>query len=71
LIEPFATGSECNQSQLSANCTKMSEINIDNKHLEELVESVVFESLEAIRKQVKVKQWQQILNDHDRVEESS
>jgi hypothetical protein len=31
--------------------------------LEELVESVVFESLEAIRKQVKVKQWQQILND--------
>ena len=49
----------------------MSEINIDNKHLEELVESVVFESLEAIRQQVKVKQWQQILNDHDRVEESS
>lgn len=72
LIQPFSTGSERSINpnyQLIAQ--RMSEINIDNKHLEELVESVVFESLEAIRQQVKVKQWQQILNDRDRVEESS
>jgi len=29
----------------------------------------VFESLEAIRKQVKVKQWQQTLAEHDRIKE--
>ena len=72
LIQPFATGSErAINPNYELIAQRMSEINIDNKHLEELVESVVFESLEAIRQQVKVKQWQQILNDHDRVEESS
>lgn len=40
---------------------KLSELNIDNQHLEKLVESMVYESLESIRKQVKIKQWQQLL----------
>jgi len=44
-------------------------VNINNRELEQLVESVVFESLEAIRKQVKVKQWQQTLAEHDRIKE--
>ncbi|MBF7683475.1 preprotein translocase subunit SecA [Acinetobacter sp. B5B] len=41
--------------------TKMSNININNQSLEKLVESIVYESLESIQKQVKVKQWQQLL----------
>lgn len=43
----------------------LSQINIDNHSLEKLVESVVYESLESVRKQVKVKQWQHILNAND------
>ncbi|EMI7749679.1 preprotein translocase subunit SecA, partial [Acinetobacter baumannii] len=48
---------------------KISHINIDNHELEQLVESVVFETLEAVRKQVKVKQWQQTLAEYDRIKE--
>ena len=66
LIEPFTVGS---RHQPNANyqliAEKVSELNINNQYLEELVESVVFESLEAIRKQVKVKQWQQTLQESD------
>ncbi|MBF7688540.1 ion transporter [Acinetobacter rathckeae] len=40
---------------------KVSNININNQSLEKLVESIVYESLESIQKQVKVKQWQQVL----------
>jgi len=40
---------------------RASQLNINNQALEQLVESAVFESLESIRKQVKIKQWQQIL----------
>lgn len=72
LIEPFTAGSPKapNQNyQLIAE--KVSEINIDNKYLEELVESVVFESLEAIRKQVKVKQWQQTLQEYDQLDKKA
>ncbi|MFW1950920.1 preprotein translocase subunit SecA [Acinetobacter beijerinckii] len=72
LIEPFTAGSPNapNQNyQLIAE--KVSEINIDNKYLEELVESVVFESLEAIRKQVKVKQWQQTLQEYDQLDKKA
>jgi hypothetical protein len=46
-------------------------LNIDNKYLEELVESVVFESLAAIRKQVKVKQWQQTLREYDQLDKKA
>jgi len=47
----------------------VSEININNRQLEQLVESVVFETLESVRKQVKVKQWQQTLAEYDRIKE--
>lgn len=43
----------------------LSDIDIDQPKLENLVHSVVHESLEAMRKQVKVKQWQQILIETD------
>lgn len=41
----------------------------NNEKLDELVRSAVFESLEAIRKQVKVKQWQQIMQEQDQATE--
>ena len=69
LIEPFTAGSAHNPNenyQLIAE--KVSELNIDNQYLEELVESVVFESLAAIRKQVKIKQWQQTLHEYDQLD---
>lgn len=65
LIEPFTAGSpqQPNENfQLIAE--KVSELNINNQYLEELVKSVVFESIEAISKQVKVKQWQEMLDEN-------
>lgn len=71
LIEPFAYGhkNEKNLAYLEIS-NKISQIQFENNtHVEKLVESAVFESLEAIRKQVKVKQWQQILEQHDQVKQ--
>lgn len=71
LIEPFAYShkNEKNLAYLEIS-NKISQIQFENNtHVEKLVESAVFESLEAIRKQVKVKQWQQILEQHDQVKE--
>jgi hypothetical protein len=71
LIEPFAYGhkNEKNLAYLEIS-NKISQIQFENNtYVEKLVESAVFESLEAIRKQVKVKQWQQILEQHDQVKE--
>ncbi|WP_373886227.1 preprotein translocase subunit SecA [Acinetobacter sp. YH12079] len=49
---------------------RVSRIEIENNaQLDELVRSAVFESLEAIRKQVKVKQWQQIMQEQDQATE--
>ena len=72
LIEPFTAGSPHRPNenyQLIAE--KVSALNIDNQYLEQLVESVVFESLEAIRKQVKIKQWQQTLQEYDQLDKKS
>ncbi len=70
LIVPFVEGSV---AQPNANyqliSKRLSEVNIDNQKLEQLVESIVFESLESIRKQVKVKHWQQVLKQHDQAKE--
>jgi hypothetical protein len=72
LIEPFTAGSfeRPNENYLLI-AEKVSQLNIDNQYLEELVESVVYESLEAIRKQVKVKQWQQTLNEYDQLDKKA
>lgn len=70
LVQPFTQGSVQNPNatyQLIS--TKLSQINIENQHLEELVESVVYESLESLRKQVKVKQWQIELEKNDQVKD--
>ena len=47
----------------------MSQLNIENNALEQLVESVVYESLESLRKQVAVKQWQLELEKNDQLKE--
>lgn len=72
LIEPFTAGSPHRPNEnYQLIVEKVSELNIDNQYLEELVESVVFESLEAIRKQVKIKQWQQTLQEYDQLDKKS
>ncbi|MFN4051759.1 MAG: preprotein translocase subunit SecA [Acinetobacter junii] len=72
LIEPFTAGSfERPNEKYLLIAEKVSQLNIDNQYLEELVESVVYESLEAIRKQVKVKQWQQTLNEYDQLDKKA
>lgn len=66
LIDPFThSGSQENPTFVMIS-DKISQIQIEhNPHIDKLVESAVFETLEAIQKQVKVKQWQQILEEHE------
>ena len=66
LINPFLAGSvDQPNAHYQLIATKVSQIHIDNQQLEKLVESVVFESLDAIQKQVKVKQWQETMQDDE------
>lgn len=58
LIEPFTQGTVQQPNPLYQRIAeKVSTINIDNHNLEKLVESAVYESLDAIEKQIQVKQW--------------
>lgn len=41
---------------------EVSKVPLDSQKVDHLVESIVMESLEAVRKQVKVKHWQQLLD---------
>ncbi|MDM1249341.1 preprotein translocase subunit SecA [Acinetobacter sp. R933-2] len=66
LIDPLTEGSHTQPNQIYTLISdKVSQLNIENKKLEELVESVVYESLESLRKQVKIKQWQIELEKYD------
>lgn len=47
---------------LSEISNQISKVPLDSQKIDHLVESIVIESLEAIRKQVKVKHWQQLLD---------
>lgn len=70
LMTPLVTGSVQQpnlQYQLIAE--KLSQLNIENQSLEQLVESVVYESLESLRRQVAVKQWQLKLEKNDQLKE--
>lgn len=63
LIEPFVEKSDdiANQTyQLIAQ--KTSETNLNTDKLNQLVQSVIFESLEIVRKQLKMKKWQEMLH---------
>lgn len=67
IITPLASGSvQQPNATYRLISHKISEIDINNQSLEKLVESAVHESLKSIRKQVKVKQWQQILKMNDK-----
>ena len=65
LIEPFATNQATSElSSYKYISERISKIPFEhNAHVEQLVESAVFESLDAIQQQVKIKQWQQILEE--------
>lgn len=59
LIQPLSSGSTAAPNAILQQVSeKISQINIENPALEQLVESAVYESLESLRKQVAVKQWQ-------------
>ncbi|OTG81099.1 hypothetical protein [Acinetobacter sp. ANC 4648] len=70
LIEPLTQGSIQQPNAIYHLISeKVSNLNIENQTLEELVESAVYESLESLRKQVKIKQWQLVLDKNDQVKE--
>lgn len=71
LIEPFTYTDQAKDNPTFALISaKISQIQIeDNPHVDKLVASAVAESLEAVRQQVKVKQWQQMLQQHDQTED--
>lgn len=70
LIDPFIAGSpEQPNAQFVLIADKLSQLNIENNTLEQLVESVVYESLESVRKQVMIKQWQLELEKKDQLTE--
>ncbi|MEB3768054.1 preprotein translocase subunit SecA [Acinetobacter sp. MD2] len=62
LLEPFTTENSGQPNVIYQQIAlKLSQVDIAQPSLESFIESTVYESLESIRKQVKVKQWQQIL----------
>lgn len=70
LIEPFVAGTTSQPNpQFVLISNKLSQLNIENGALEQLVESVVYESLESLRKQVAVKQWQLELEKNEQLKE--
>lgn len=70
LMQPFVEGTIAQPNkQYQMIAEKVSRLNIENHALEQLVESVVYESLESLRKQVKVKQWQIQLEKNDQLKE--
>ena len=68
LIDPFASHAQQPHPQVYQYISqKISELPLEhNAHIEKLVESAVQETLEALRQQVKVKQWQQMLGDEEK-----
>ncbi len=70
LILPFVSGSTAQPNQpYTLMAEKISQVNIENHALEQLVESVVYESLESLRQQVAVKQWQIDLEKNDQLKD--
>ncbi|WP_445115083.1 preprotein translocase subunit SecA [Acinetobacter sp. WZC-1] len=72
LIQPLATGTATQPNAIYQLISeKISHVNIENQVLEQLVESAVYESLESVRKQVKIKQWQLELEKNDQAKDES
>ena len=71
LIEPFSHEKNRENNLTYAMISdRISNIQIEeNPHIHALVESAIFETLGAIREQVKVKKWQQILQEQDLAKE--
>lgn len=68
LIDSFSADNppgENANSAIQTTANYIGDINLESPALEKLVESLVFESLEAIRQQVKVQQWKKKLDDED------
>lgn len=64
LIDPFANTQSQTLTSYDYIAQRLSEVQLEqNPHVEKLVESAVFETLEALQQQVKIKKWQQILEE--------
>jgi hypothetical protein len=63
LLEPFTHSKQArDNATYKMIAEKVSQVAIENNpEIDRLVESAVFESLDALREQVKIKQWQQVL----------
>ena len=63
LLEPFTHSDHArDNATYKLIAEKISQVAIENNpEIDRLVESAVFESLDALREQVKIKQWQQVL----------
>ena len=48
---------------------QVSQVSLNSEHIDQLVESIVRSSLDTIRKQVKVKHWQQLLDESNNSEQ--
>ena len=70
LMQPWTSGNAEQPNPIYREIAEnISQLNIENVALEQLVESAVFESLDALHKQVKVKQWLETLEKHDQGKE--
>lgn len=71
LIEPFAHTPHQSQNKMYEHIAmRVSELELEhNAHVEALVQSAIRESLNAIKAQVQVKKWQQVLAEHDQAKE--
>lgn len=68
LIDSFSADNppgENANAAIQTTANYIGDINVESPALEKLVESLVFESLEAIRQQVKVQQWKKKLDEED------
>ena len=71
LIDPFTSGSTAQPNiHIAEIAARVSELPIDQPALEQLIESAIFEALDGLSKQVKVKQWQQMLNANEQANEN-
>ncbi|MCH4247108.1 MAG: preprotein translocase subunit SecA [Acinetobacter populi] len=74
IIAPFSQQTQLSQQNanplLSEISTQISQVPLKSEKIDALVESVVRESLNGIREQVKIKHWQQLLDENNLNEKS-
>lgn len=72
ILEPFIAPARSQTANplLSEIATQVSQVQINSEKVDTLVASVVQDALQGIREQVKIKHWQQHLEQHDAISKS-